>query len=75
MFVATMESENKSWIALGETIEEAKDAILEKWNDDQRDMVQRGWLNSPTYFRSVNKLDEEYGIIVQAIELGECRVY
>ena len=75
MFVATMESESLSWMALGETEEDAENAILEKWNLHQRNLVNNGWKNSPDYYMSAKRLEEEYGITVTELEVNECKYW
>ena len=63
MFIAQMESENYSWIAIGETEKEAKEAIVNKWNDSTREPM------------TVEKLDEYYGIATMSLKKGECVVW
>lgn len=72
MYIATMDSESKTWIALGGTTEEAKGAILNKWNYEQREMVARGYLEEATIFESVEDLEEEYEINTVNVPRGGC---
>lgn len=71
MFIATMDSESKQWMALGETEREAKEAISDKWNQVQRLLVEAGWKNKPELM-SAKKLDEYYGITAYELNPGEC---
>ena len=64
MFFANMESESFSWYACGNTEIEAKESILNKWNDSD------GIYRSP--FNSVEEMEEYYGINVMELKPGEC---
>ena len=75
MFIAIMDSESKEWFSLAETENEAKEAILEKWNKDQVSMVRNGWKNQPETFSSIKKLEECYNIQIIRIEKNECVVF
>ena len=74
MFIATMDSESKQWMALGETAREAKDAISDKWNQVQRLLVEAGWKNKPE-FMSAKKLDDEYTIEIVELNPGQCETW
>ena len=74
MFIAEMHSETKDWTSLAETEMEAKELIRERWNRDQVDMQQNGWINYPDLFSSVKKLEEVYDIDITEINIGECEM-
>lgn len=72
MYIATMDSESKTWISLGGTTEEAKGAILDKWNYEQREMAARGYIEEATIFDDVGALEYEYEINIVKVQRGEC---
>ena len=74
MFIAIMESETRTWYALAKTESDAKEAIREKWNNEQYALVQNGWKNKPDTYSSVKKLEEDYDISVVEIQEDECIV-
>lgn len=53
MYIALMDSESFSWIALGTTKTNAKKALLAEWNEKAYEP-----------FSSVKAMDDEYGITV-----------
>lgn len=62
-YIARMETRHYSWLAVGRTEEEAKQAILNEWNaSDRRDKV------------TMEELEEEYDLCVDALTDGECLV-
>lgn len=74
MFIAQMHSETKDWTSLAETEMEAKELIREKWNSDQVNMQQSGWINFPDLFSSVKKMEEVYDIDITELAVGECEI-
>ena len=72
MFIAQMDSESLEWIALGNTISEAKEAIRERWNENQQRLVQNGWKNQPEYYGTVKQLERDYDISITELEAGQC---
>ena len=72
MVVITMESESCSWVALGNTEEEAREALRERWNKRQRHLKQNGTINQEWIVGNVSKLEEEYGFKTYNIEPGQC---
>jgi hypothetical protein len=74
MFVVTMESESTSWVALGNTEREAKEAIADEWNRRQRNLVQSGWVNEPEYMNAA-ELDEYYGMCICEMNPGQCETW
>lgn len=70
MFVAMMESESRSWVALGKTENQAKNAILTEWNEFQRRLGNHGFDNN--WCESVEALEEDYEITVVRLNAGEC---
>ena len=70
MFVATMDSESKTWMALGNTEEGAKEAIRLEWNRSQAKMEESGYKQAET-FNSVEDMEEEYSISTYALEAGQ----
>jgi len=70
MFVAMMESESRSWVALGKTEKEAKNAILAEWNELQRMLGNHGFNNN--WCESVEELEEWYQVTVVRLDAGEC---
>ena len=72
VWVAMMESESKSWVAVAETEDRAKESILDKWNEHQEVLAKRGW---DTYiYENVDDLDEYYGIDTVRIPMGFCEM-
>ena len=60
-YIAQMETENFSFVAIGRTEEEAKRAIVKEWN------------KSPYRKRAtVKSLEEYYGFYINALAYGEC---
>jgi hypothetical protein len=64
VWVATMESESYSWLAVGETKEKAIEAIVNEWQHgvgyEYRDNMTR------------EELESYYGIYCRFIEFGKC---
>lgn len=74
MFIAEMWSESRTWLSLGETKHEAKEAIRKKWNESQKDLVRSGWINIPHIYKSVEDLERNYDIDIVCLNAGECEV-
>ncbi len=74
MYIATMYSETMIFKAIGKTEAQAKSAILKTWNERQKHMADIGY-KEPYYFKSTYELDQEYGIEIDKINIGECIVY
>lgn len=74
MFIATMESESCSWVALGNTEDEAKIALMERWNKRQRHLKQNGTINQTWIINNPKYLEEEYGIRVVELQPGQCKM-
>lgn len=79
MYVAMMESETMSWMALGTTREEAKEAILKKWNEHM-DRVAKydnyghyDWESNK--YDSVEMLEMDYDICSIRLNPGECEAW
>lgn len=77
MFIATMDSESRSWVALGQTEEEAKDAILTAWNEHQHKLNGNRWMRDyPAeggfFYDTAEDLEEDYQITVVRLNAGEC---
>ena len=75
MFVAQMNSESYSWIALGETREQAGEAIRKKWNKRQRNIHKNDPDFEVTIYKTVEELDNYYGIAYFEMKLGQCEVW
>lgn len=75
MVIAQMESETRTWTALGNTKEEAIESIRQSWNSVQHQLVQKGWINTPTIYGNIRKLEENYDIYTFDIEIGQCVSY
>lgn len=69
MYMATMDSESQSWMSLGRTEEEAKEALRIEWNKCQKSLERNGYKNAET-FSTFDEMDEEYTISIHAIEVG-----
>lgn len=74
MFIAQMVSESCSWMALGNTKDEAKIALMERWNKRQRYLSQNGIIDEPWLVSNPKYLEEEYGIEVKELQPGECKM-
>lgn len=74
MFIATMDTENYSWMALGRTEDEAEEALRRKWNERQYTLVEHGIIDEEEMSKadSVDELSEWYGIYTEELEPGEC---
>ena len=77
MYIARMFSESKEWIALGNTEEEAKTAILTEWNEKQRRLEKFRWERGydgeeAYYYDDVAALEEDYDIVVFKLMPGMC---
>ena len=77
--VAMMESESMSWMALGNTEDEAKEAILKKWNDHmtrlaEMDMYEHFDWESNKY-ESVEAMEWDYEITTVRLAPGECEAW
>lgn len=78
MFVAMMDSESRTWVALGKTEAEAKNAILAEWNELQRKMEDNRWMRDfdrggGFYYDTAEDLEEDYQITVVELKAGECQ--
>ena len=73
MFVAIMESEHYSWMALGNTEEQAMDAIREAWNKHQRGVFKRDGDFEMLSFETNEDLNNYYGIWVEELKPGQCK--
>lgn len=67
MFVITMETENFSWLAAGETEEEARAALRATWDVH---LEQYGRHDNPNGLRS-DEIEEQYEPIVHELSPGE----
>ena len=65
VWVATMESENYTWTAVGKTKAEAINAIVREWNE--------GIGSSRREIMTKNQLEEYYGIGCDFMKFGECQ--
>lgn len=76
MYLAMMESESRSWVALGQTEDEAKEAILTAWNEHQHKLQSHRWYGNgrefPVFYDTVDALEEDYAITVVRLNAGEC---
>lgn len=72
MYIAMMDSESKTWMALGGTSEEAQGALLNEWNAQQRELYARGYIEEKALFESVEDLEEEYEIVIINVPRGGC---
>lgn len=66
IWVAIMDSENYTWVACGETRQKALKAIQQKWNSDV------GKSYSPLEKITLREMEEEYGVSVYELGIGEC---
>lgn len=64
VYVATMESENYTWTAVGLTKDEAIETITKEWNE--------GLSNEYRDKMTSKELDNYYGISYEFIEFGKC---
>ena len=67
VWVATMESENYTWTAVGKTKDEAINAIVNEWCD--------GVGHKRRIHMTRKVLEECYGINCEYYEFGKCRWY
>ncbi len=74
MFVAIMDSETCAWYALGNTENEAKYALVERWNKRQMYLSQNGMIDEPWLVCNPKYLEEEYGITIAKLNPGECKI-
>lgn len=80
MYVARMFSETMEWVALGNTEEEAKNAILTEWNEKQRRLENYRWERGydgeeSYYYDDVEALEEDYDIAVFKLMPGTCEAW
>lgn len=61
MYIVNMETENYSWYALGRTEKDAKEAILDKWNERADKMTRMG--RPIKICRNVKDLSNRAGIL------------
>ena len=79
MYVAMMESESMSWMALGNTEDEAKEAILKKWNEHMDNLAkydnygQYDWESGK--YESVEMMEMDYDICVMGLTPGVCEAW
>lgn len=78
MYVAMMDSESRTWVALGKTEAEAKNAILTAWNEHQQTMESNRWMrdfenDGGFYYETAEDLEEDYQITVVELKAGECQ--
>ena len=69
MIIAEMWSESRTWISKGKTEEEAKRAILSKWNKEQ----DRFGLDNK--YSTTGELEEHYDISIYDLTNDDCIVY
>ena len=78
MFIATMETESYTWMSLGETEEQVKQAILDRWNKRQLQAKQsmKDLLGfEPTFYKTVEEMENDYSILCKDIEPGQCEIW
>ena len=67
VWVATMDSERFSWMAVGQTHEEAINAVFKEWN------YGKGYEHRKPMTEM--ELVENYGLYAEFIEFGKCEWY
>ncbi len=67
-YVATMETESFSWVALGDSMDNAGKALLKKWNEQKAKAKEYGC--EMKGFESWSELNEYYGITFWAFHLN-----
>ncbi len=79
MYIGIMESESYDWMSLGRTAKEAKQAILDQWNNHQQCLVENNIQTKEEAeedsFDTIEEIDNEYGISVTKINPGECKFW
>ena len=79
MYVARMFSETMEWVAIGNTEEEAKEAILKKWNEHMDNLAK--YDNYGRYdwesgkYESVEMMEMDYDIAVFKLMPGTCEAW
>ena len=71
MYIAQMDTERYDYMSLGNTEADAKNAIRDKWNANQRTMKEQGWINTPHYYRTIEAMEKDYDITVFQLESGQ----
>lgn len=73
-YVATMDTDSRSWVALGSTEKQAKTALLKAYNKEQKSLEEWGYKIAEP-FKTVDALEEYYGIRVINLGVGEVKNY
>lgn len=73
-YVATMDTDSRSWVALGSSEKSAKVALLKAYNKEQKSFEEWGYKVAEP-FKTVDELDEYYGIRVTYLGVGEAKNY
>ena len=64
VYVAMMDSESYSWVAVGETADKAKRAIYKKYKEV-----------ADYKFKSLAEFEEYYGLMAVPLDMGECKFW
>ena len=72
VYVAQMETESFSWLSVGETEEQAKDAVLKRWNRNVKS--QSEYYGTPYKKWDMETLESYYEVTVERVGMGECRM-
>lgn len=73
-YVATMDTDSRSWVALGSSEKSAKVALLKAYNKEQKLLEEWGYKVAEP-FKKVADLEEYYGIRVTYLGVGEAKSY
>ena len=75
MVTAIMESESFTWIAHGNTEEEAKEAILREWNRRQLKLRRTIPEWTPVIYKTMEDFEADYDIEIFDMAPGTCEFY
>lgn len=73
-YVATMDTDSRSWVALGNSEKSAKVALLKAYNKEQKSLEEWGYKVAEP-FEKVADFEEWYGIRVTYLGVGEAKSY
>ena len=73
--IGIMETETLTWYALGGTPQETKEACLNWWNYRQKELAYHRPGFEPTYFESIEELEQNYDIVIIELAPGQCKRY
>ena len=71
-YVATMDTDSRSWVALGSSEKSAKVALLRAYNQNQKALEEWGYKVAEP-FKTVDDLEEYYGVRTWYLGVGEAK--